>query len=107
MNIRKIIKEEFHKLVQEAQKDYSKIEKKLEELRKKLLKESEADRHRTFTEPKRFAKRVQLSTVAEIIDVPVNDLMLYFLNHVKLNNERALVEYHLGNVYFYEELQDK
>jgi len=39
--------------------------------------------------------------VAELINTPVNELCLHFLNHVKTSNTRRLVEYRQGYVTFY------
>ena len=58
------------------------------------------ERKGTFTEAA-MEKRMQINIVAELLDMPVNELQLYFLNHVKTSNEHKLVEYHLGHVYFY------
>lgn len=100
--LKKLVKEEYNKILEDCQKAAPKIEKKLEECRKSMMEELLSPRvaiGTSFAPP--LEKRIQINTVAEMIDVPVNELTLYFLNHVKTKNERSLVEYHLGHVYFY------
>lgn len=46
-------------------------------------------------------KRVDIKAVSEALDLPINELMLYLLNNVKVANEQRLVEYHLGYVHFF------
>jgi hypothetical protein len=99
--LQKMVKEEYKKLLEDCEKDAPKIEKKLEDMRSKMCEDfMTLERKGTFTEAA-GEKRIQVNTVAELIDVPVNELMLYFLNSVKTSNERKLVEYRLGHVYFY------
>lgn len=99
--LKNIVKEEYNKILEDCKKEAPKIEKKLEGMRSKMCEEFvRLERKGTFTGPA-MEKRMQINTVAELIDVPVNELMLYFLNHVKTANEHKLVEYHLGHVYFY------
>lgn len=98
----KLIKEEYDKLIKEVEANNKKISKGLEEMRINLLPETlMRTRKAGATFLPELEKRVELATVAEILDCRVNDLMLYFLNNVKHTNERQLVEYRLGHVYFY------
>lgn len=101
-SIREATRLELQIMLREAKEKSPKICKSLEELRQKLiptmveleaLGESQLER--------RPEKRVQLEMVSKIVDVPVNELVLYFMNEVKNRNERSLVEYRLGHVYFY------
>jgi len=100
-----MVKEELAKLNEAVAEKGPDIAKKLEELRKKIEKEGKmglperlGDDVSTTWHPN---KRVELKTVSELCDLQINELMLYLLNHVKTNNERSLVEYHLGYVHFY------
>lgn len=96
-----IVKEEVDNMLKKAEEDHSKYTEKLEELRKKIFKEDELRKENLGNKIPKTEKRMQLSVVSEIVDIPVNELMLYFLNCVKNKNERSLVEYRLGHVYFY------
>jgi hypothetical protein len=106
MELNKLINEELSKLLDEAKKKEPEITKKLEDLRKKFIpvmdvRESQGEVHA------RPERRVLLKTVADLIEVPMNELMLHFLNNVKNNTENSLVEYHLGQVYFYGEVKSE
>ena len=99
----KLVKEEMAKLIEAAKERAPDLDKKLEELRKKLVPDDDSVReglqiHSAMRRPER---RVELKTVSELLDVPINELMLHFLNNVKTKNERSMVEYRLGHVYFY------
>lgn len=99
--LKQLVKEEYVKIQKEAQEAAPKIEKKLHECREKMVAEfCKREQMGTSFQPA-MEKRLQIHTVAEMIDVPVNELVLYFLNNVKTMNERSLVEYHSGQVYFY------
>lgn len=101
-----IIKEEFDVLVKEAQKNESKIIEKLETMRKGLIRddllvvnERGSARNDIGSRPER---RIPLETVAKVIDIPVNELILHFLNgHRVKEGHTNLCEYRLGCVYFY------
>lgn len=99
----KLVREEMTKLVEAAKERAPDLDKKLEELRKKLVPDDEPVREdlQIHSSKKRAERRVELKTVSELLEVPINELMLHFLNNVKTKNERSLVEYHLGHVYFY------
>ncbi|MBW3546092.1 MAG: hypothetical protein KY428_10935 [Bacteroidetes bacterium] len=99
--IMNMVKEEVDSMFVKAEKNSPKIEKELEKLRKKLYKDEELTKEDIGDKLPKFEKRMQLQMVSEILDVPVNELMLYFLNCVKTKNTRSLVEMHLGHVYFY------
>lgn len=105
MDFNKIVKEEMDKMIQGADENAPKIEKELEKLRKKF--ESEIKEIAKKSIPViggKASKRVELATVSKIIDFPVHELMLYFINQIKNapdGTEKALVQYHLGCVYFY------
>lgn len=101
--LKALVKEEYVKIMDEAKKAAPKIEKKLEECRKEMMKELSVMTRETVgtTFEPTLEKRIQVGVVAEMIDVPLNELILYFMNEVKTSNDRKLVEYHLGHVYFY------
>lgn len=105
MDLNKIVKEELDKMVVAAEKKYPQIEKDLEEMRKKMIKEigDQKDVQGIFVPD--TCKKVQISTVAKIIDCPLNELMLYFINKVKNGDGRRLIEYHQGLVHFYKEVE--
>lgn len=99
--IRSLIKETYQELCAEATANSPQICEALEELRMafvpemlRTVNENGAGLHLALE------KRIQLKTVSELINVPVNELMLYFINEVKTTNERQLISYHLGHVYF-------
>lgn len=96
-----LVKEEYVKIQKEAMESAPKIEKKLHECREKMVGEFFKREKVGTTFEAVMEKRLQVNTVAEMIDVPINELILYFLNNVKTMNERSLVEYRLGHVYFY------
>lgn len=101
--LRQLVKEEYVKILDEQRKGAVKIEKQLYELRDDLIAEMFK---RTSTTKEQLGrppmfKSLQLSTVSKLIDVPVNELLMYFLNNVKGSNHHHLVEYHIGHVYFY------
>ena len=102
--LEKLIREEYKTLFKEAAEKAPKIDEALEKLRKKL--EPEMATLETIGSEvggaSRPHKRVQMKTVSEILDIPVNELTLHFLNNVKTKNERSLTEYRLGHVYFYK-----
>ena len=100
--LRKMVNEAYQQVTTEVAERAGKINESLLQLRETLIpqmmmrtREMGAD-----FQPAR-EKRVQLETVSKLIGVPVNELMLHFLNNVKTANERQLVEYRLGHVYFY------
>jgi hypothetical protein len=104
-NLKRYIKEEYEKLNEEVAEEAETIAEELEKLREKLEKEGAMDlpeslAMRTIGGTMR-CKRLELKTVAELLDRQINELMLYFLNHVKVANEGRLVEYHLGYAHFY------
>jgi hypothetical protein len=101
--LKQLVKEEYVKIQKESTEQAPKIEKKLESVRKEMFKHlptTEVAREDTVFD-ERHGRTLQLATVAEMIDIPVNELTLYFLNHVKTKNEASSVEYRLGHVYFY------
>jgi hypothetical protein len=100
-SLQRLVKEEYVKIQKEAAESAPKIEKKLHECREKMVGEFFKREKVGTTFEAVMEKRLQVNTVAEMIDVPINELILYFLNNVKTMNERALVEYRSGHVYFY------
>jgi hypothetical protein len=104
--LKQLVKEERVKLETEVATETKTIEKKLEEVRTEMFKDYlTMTKEGAVMDPDAGVKNVQLSTVSEMIDVPVNELMLYFLNNTKLTNEYSTrnpcsVEYHLGHVIF-------
>jgi hypothetical protein len=100
--IREMTKLEFAKMLREAKEKEPKLDKDLEDLRQKLIPAMlELEDNGQSQAERRPEKRVQIETVSKILDVPVNELVLHFLNNVRTKNERSLVEYRLGHVYFY------
>jgi len=100
--IREMTKLEFAKMLREAKEKEPKLQKELEELRQKLIPAMlELEDNGQSQMERRPEKRVQIDMVSKILDVPVNELVLHFLNNVRTKNERCLIEYRLGHVYFY------
>jgi hypothetical protein len=99
-SINKLVKEEFASIIAEAKKKSPKIEQELLKLREKFFPEILAKEGLGATHP-RGEKRVALDTVCTLLDMPKHEVMLHFLNKVKGDNERQLVEMRLGHVYFY------
>ncbi len=100
--LRNIVKEEYNAIIKEQQKNAVKIDKKLHELRERLIKELlKAPREISESGRPVLVKTLQISTVCELIGVPINELVMFFLNNVKASQHRHLVEYHLGCVYFF------
>lgn len=99
-DVLQLVKEEIDDMMKRAHKNTPKIEKKLMEVHKKLFKEPIAKESLGQVVP-RLEKRIHANLVAEMIDVGIDELLLYFLNDVKARNERSLVEYRLGHCYFY------
>lgn len=101
-----LIKEEYDKLQKEAEKRSDEIGKKLEELRKTLVKEGQITlRERGSARQSIRAipeRRIPIATISEILDIPINELTLYFLNGQRIHEGAQLVEYRLGCVYFYD-----
>lgn len=101
-HLKQIIKEEYAKLHEEMEKTNKKIEKGLEEIRKECAAEMfKRVREQGNNFSPALEKRIHINTVAEMLEVQVNELMLYFLNNIKHTNERHLVEYRQGHVTFY------
>lgn len=105
--IRTAIKEEIKKISETVHENSDKIKSALESVRKELLN---AGRIREYTGAtnERAARphcRIPLENVSKVIDTPINELLLYFLNGQRLKNEAELVEYSQGNVLFFGELE--
>ena len=101
-DLKQLVKEECVKVHEELEKAAKKITKDLEEIRKEYAGEMMMRvRENGASFQPALEKRIHINTVAELIDVPVNELMLYFLNSVKHTNERKLIEYRQGHVTFY------
>jgi hypothetical protein len=97
---RTYIKEELGLMLEEAKVEAPAIAKKLEDLRKKLVPEmvTKDGPEQTLPIPE---KRVQIGTVAKIIDVDLALLTIYLLNEVKTGfSDNPLISFHLGHVYF-------
>jgi hypothetical protein len=104
--LEQLIREEYKTLFKEAAEKAPEVDKALEKLRKKLLPEmvSYTTLGTEVLGGSRPHKRIHIKSVSEILDIPINELTLHFLNNVKTKNERSLVEYHLGHCYFYKEI---
>ena len=95
---------QFESLLKEAAEKAPAVAKKLEELRKKLIPEMTTNESlglETFGGTRR-QKRLQVKTVSELLELPVNEIVLHMINDVKNSNDRNLCEMHLGHIYFYE-----
>jgi transposase len=96
-DIRKLVQEEVRRLVTEAKEKAPTIEKKLQELKKKL----KPDQKINSFDHSRKAKALEIKTVSDLLDVEINELVLYFLNNVKTDNNPVDIEYNTGRVLFY------
>lgn len=103
--VKTIIREEFKALLEKAEEKKVDIGAKLESMRKKLIKDGNitifergSARNNIEARPER---RIDIKSVSEIIGVPINDLTLHFLNGHRIHEGQELVEYRLGQVYFY------
>lgn len=100
-------------MLKEAEEKKSDISKKLEEMRKELIKSGALNSRirgsMYFHEGRagRPEKRVPLKEVSVLIDVPVNELILHFLNGHRITEGEQLVEYRLGCVFFYGQLGEE
>lgn len=100
------IRAKIHRVIQEeVGKARPKIAQKLEDLRANIEESGAMDIPDSIGEgvlgQHARCKRLDIKTVSELIDVPLNELMLYLLNHVKTDNTQHLVEYHMTQVYFF------
>ncbi len=102
-----LIKEEFGNMVKNTTKNSSNIASKLETVRKNLLRDGKISIHERGSASNSLAarpeRRISLETVSNITDIPINELILYFLNGHRIHEGRELIEYRLGHVYFYGE----
>lgn len=103
--VNSMIQEEIESMVEEVQEQASDIRSKLETIRKNLIKdgvisemETGSGRNNVAARPE---KRIPLEIVSEIADIPINELILYFLNGHRITEGYELIEYRLGMVYFY------
>lgn len=101
------VKQELLSILKEATERTDAISKKLEDLRQSLIKDGKitlrergSARNDIGSLPER---RIPLHTVCELIDIPMNELILHFLNGHRIREGQELVEYRLGNVYFYND----
>jgi len=101
-----VIKGEWSAMLDEVKEKSADIEKKLETLRKKLETEGALVKYESLGDEmlggSRPHRRLDIKTVSELIDCPINELMLYFIRNYKNQNERKLVEYHIGQCHFYQ-----
>lgn len=107
--IRKLVKEELKSLNEGMERESPKIEEKLETLRKKLVKEGGmmvaprlGDNVSNSYQP---VKHIDIKSVSEVIDVPINSLMLFCINKLK-NEDYRPIQYHLGHLYFSPSQED-
>lgn len=107
-----LVKEEFEDLVKEAEGNRTNIDEKLETMRKQLIR----DNLLTINERgsgknnvrSRIERRVPLETVSKVVDIPVNELILHFLNGERVHEGCTHnVKYGGGNVYFYGENEEE
>lgn len=104
--VRRLIKEEFDAVLGEIAENAPEIGTKLETMRKKLIADNRFSilerggaNHLRGSRPER---RIPLESVSRMIDVPVDNLILHFLNGHRIHEGVTnLVEYRLGTVCFY------
>jgi hypothetical protein len=101
--IKEATKKEYAAMLRESKEKAPDVAKKLEELRKNLIPTMTTNENVGSWGGQRMSKRVQLKSVSEIIGLPVNEIMLYCINELKNSNERTLIEWHLGHLYFFSE----
>ena len=105
--VNRVVKTEYQKMMKEAEDRAESINKKLEELRKTLLKEGQITNRDmgsgTVMKAALPERRIPIATVSELLDIPINELVLHFLNGHRIEeNSIPSFEYRLGEVYFYD-----
>lgn len=108
----RLVKEEALAVLKEAKEKAPDIDKKLDEFRKKLIREGDITSvqrgmatSQTYARP---VKRVSLEAVSKIIDVPINELLIHLLNTQRLQeNQKCVYEYRGGMIDFFGELKEK
>ncbi len=99
-SLKKMVRSEYLDLMNELAEKYPKIEKKLEEVRKDMYSEYFKRQRVGSTFKPVLEKRIQTQTLSELIEIPVNELILYAKNCIKTTNESVLVDYALGHFIF-------
>lgn len=99
-SLKKMVRSEYLALLGDVQSRYPEIQEKLEMIRKEMFKEYFKRQKMGNTYLPVLEKRIQTQVVSELIEVPVNELVLYAVNCLKTVNEDTLVEYHLGHFRF-------
>ena len=105
-----MVKTEFQKMMSEAADRGKEIGKKLNDLRETLIKEGKINwlnkGSGTVTRAAIAERRIPIATVSELIDVPINELVLFFLNGERISeglyDNDCGCRYGAGNVYFYD-----
>lgn len=97
------IKKKLGRLMEAVEKNKNEIDDKLEEVRQELLSAGRIVNYGGATNEvaARPQCRLPLETVSKLIECPINELMLHFLNGQRLENKSCMVEYSQGNVLFY------
>lgn len=102
--VRGLIKEELARLNDDLAQEYPIIRKKLETLRMELLPDMLKQETTGASFKMAGLKRLHMSTVSELLDIPVNYLQLYGLNELqgsRAANEHQLVEFGMQTFTFY------
>lgn len=112
-SFKNVVRNEFKLMLKEAAENSGTVESKLETLRKKFVKEGQIPSCHlgsgTNNHAARPERRVPLATVSELIEVPVNELVLYFLNGERITETEQMSEtakmfrYGMGHVYFFND----
>jgi hypothetical protein len=98
-DIKKLIKTEINSVLND---EFKEITKTLEELHKVILENALCEVEQSRDGRPRYFKSMTLENVSKLTKIPVNNLMLYFLNGQRLNYENQLVEMRQRVVYFYK-----
>lgn len=104
-SIRNLVREEFETMLKEVEPNRQKIDEKLEELRKRLIKDGAMTpfiRGQALREyGQRAEVRIPVATVAELLNFPISEVTLYFLNGHRIHEGNSSIEYHMGSIRFY------
>lgn len=109
--VRYKIRTEIKNMLKEAEERAPKIQEKLEKMRKELIESGELNAYNRGSlyyaeSAARPEKRIPLYNVSKVIDIPVNELILHFLNGHRIHEGNELVEYRIGHVYFYGDVAE-
>lgn len=101
--LKEAVRAEVKTIMAEATAKSPEIEGKLEVMRQGLIKAGKftdkADG--TMQRTPRLEVRIPAKTVSEFINIPLDELTLFFLNGIRITEGIAPFEYRLGEVCFY------